>query len=205
MVTAGISASNDNNKQLLDLFDHLRELVPSFNEILDEILVDACQIFPLSKYVRNLITSQDVFEHKHVVQMMQQAQSKRQEDTNEIKTHILRYMEAPPAVAAEITSGTKESMRGFNHPTFAHLLVPRKWLDQFDHDPECATNSTTIIQLMLFRAFMNKVKTRDIRITSWDFPTFLYDDCTNYEPEYIEKGLLRGKLLVRVSHSSTEN
>jgi hypothetical protein len=49
---------------------------------------------------------------------------------------------------------------------------------------------------------MNKVKAREIRITSWDFPTFLYDDGTNYEPEYIENGLLQGKLLVRVS---TEN
>lgn len=46
---------------------------------------------------------------------------------------------------------------------------------------------------------MNKVKIMDIRITSLDFPTFLYDEGTDYDPENIEKGLLRGKLLVRVS------
>jgi hypothetical protein len=150
MVTMVISAGNDNDKQLLDLFDHLRELVPSFDEILDELLVDACQIFPLSKYVSNIINSQDVFERAHVVQMTHQAQSKCQEDTNEIKTHILRYMEAPPAVAAKIATGMKESTWGFNHATFARLLVPQKWLDQFDHDPECAMDSTTIYIIKAF-------------------------------------------------------
>jgi hypothetical protein len=46
---------------------------------------------------------------------------------------------------------------------------------------------------------MNKVKTREIRLKGLDFPTFLYDENTNYEADDIAKGLLRGKLLVKVS------
>lgn len=46
---------------------------------------------------------------------------------------------------------------------------------------------------------MNKVNTRVIRPNSLDFPTFLYDEGTEYNSTFIENGLLRGKLLVRVS------
>ena len=38
---------------------------------------------------------------------------------------------------------------------------------------------------------MNKVKTREIRPKGLDFPTFLYDENTNYEADDIAKGLLR--------------
>lgn len=78
-----------------------------------------------------------------MIQMTEQAQAKRQEDTNELKTQIFHYMDT--LTTPEIKAGLKAVTRGFNHEIFARLLVPRKWLDRFDHDPECVAESVATL------------------------------------------------------------
>lgn len=145
-----ISAANDlvDNTKDIEMFRCLMDLVPSFDAILDELLVDAPQIVPLSKYV---CVSFICWSHlSKVVQLTEQGQQKRQADSNEIKTDIFEYLDKPPA--PEIRAGLKAVTRGFNHPLFAALLVPRKKLDIFNQDPEYEKRLSTdrLIQLILF-------------------------------------------------------
>ncbi|KAF8335269.1 hypothetical protein F5887DRAFT_1285653 [Amanita rubescens] len=112
--------------------------------------------------------------------MTDQGQSQRQVDSSGIKTQIFYYMDS--VTQPEIIAGLKSVTRGFNHTIFGRLLVPRKSLDAFDRNPE---------------DYMNKVRTRVIRPTSLDFPTFLYDEGVDYDPDDMDNGLLHGKLLVK--------
>ncbi|KAF8350423.1 hypothetical protein F5887DRAFT_1278642 [Amanita rubescens] len=147
----------------LILFDRLKDLIPEFDAILNEMLMHPTLVFDLSKY------------------MTDQGQSQRQVDSSGIKTQIFYYMDS--VTQPEIIAGLKSVTRGFNHTIFGRLLVPRKSLDAFDRNPE---------------DYMNKVRTRVIRPTSLDFPTFLYDEGVDYDPDDMDNGLLRGKLLVKV-------
>lgn len=45
----------------------------------------------------------------------------------------------------------------------------------------------------------NRIKDGSVKITSVEWPSFLYDE-TMYDPKEKDKGFLRGFLLVRVSN-----
>lgn len=46
---------------------------------------------------------------------------------------------------------------------------------------------------------MDRVKTKSIGLSGKDFPTFLYDEGTYYDPDNVDSGLLKGQLLLVVS------
>jgi hypothetical protein len=50
--------------------------------------------------------------------------------------------------------------------------------------------------------YMEKVQDGKIRIKAQYYPTFMYDEETEYDPEEMDKGLCRGHFLLRVSTPS---
>ncbi|KAM6499608.1 hypothetical protein JOM56_005116 [Amanita muscaria] len=108
--------------------------------------------------------------------MTRRAQQERASDSASVKSAIHGYL------PGRINLGDKKN-RGFNHPIPARLLCPRQLLDRFDMDPE---------------AFRNRVITNAIKVTSRHFPTFLYDEAVDYDPENKDIGLLQGHLLLAV-------
>jgi len=75
--------------------------------------------------------------------------------------------------------------RGFNHHASARLLCPRDKRDEFDNDRE---------------AFCQDVQNGNRAITHKTWPSFLYPEDA-YNPDALDKGLLRGPFLVSVSLS----
>ncbi|KAF8668368.1 hypothetical protein AX14_006190 [Amanita brunnescens Koide BX004] len=89
----------------LQLFDRLIALVPDFDNILHELLVDAPQVFPLSKY------------------LTEKAQSQHQSDSSDLKYAILQYLpDCPPQdkeavqvyFALSLADQWKTEISGFN-------------------------------------------------------------------------------------------
>ncbi|THG96657.1 hypothetical protein EW026_g5212 [Hermanssonia centrifuga] len=76
-----------------------------------------------------------------------------------------------------------KSLRGFNNNIFGRLLCPHKYSQLYSQDPE---------------GFCKKVLESDdtVIIQASDLPAFLYDG--DYNPEAIDKGLLRGPIPVQV-------
>jgi len=48
---------------------------------------------------------------------------------------------------------------------------------------------------------VEQLKDGTVKIFTGDWPTFLYDEDIEYDPEEKDKGLLRGYLLLRVSET----
>jgi hypothetical protein len=52
---------------------------------------------------------------------------------------------------------------------------------------------------MFARYYMEQVQDGKIKIKTAHYPTFLYDEAVDYDPNEIDKGLCRGHFLLRVS------
>lgn len=143
IIIAIISAQDDKNPDLI-LFNRLKELIPSLEDTLNELSIkDPTQLFLLSKYVSSTIISCNISDFG--LQMTEQGQSQRQVDSSGIKTGIFSYMDS--FTEPDTVAGLKSVTRGFNHPIFARLLVPRKWVHIFDRDPQCDAEFPLLVPL----------------------------------------------------------
>jgi len=90
-----------------------------------------------------------------------------------------------------------KSNRGLNNALLARQLCPRKYLDRLN-EPGYSLYFFRHVFLNTSPSFLNKLKDGRIKIMAEDWPTFLYDSHSTYNPEDIEVGLMRGHLAVRV-------
>ncbi|KAF8874233.1 hypothetical protein BD779DRAFT_1678822 [Infundibulicybe gibba] len=119
-----------------------------------------------------------------ISQLSAAAGEARSEDTNSIKTNTPLYLLVDPqqdVLQPPIPKDCKDS-RGFNHAVTAQMLCPMRLIKKFDRDPQL---------------FMERVKDGQIKIRALDYASWMYDT-DMYDPEEIDRGLLRGYFLLRV-------
>ncbi|KAF8910911.1 hypothetical protein CPB84DRAFT_1958086 [Gymnopilus junonius] len=116
----------------------------------------------------------------------------RGDDTSKLKTAILEYLYENPREGSkfkfdyeieQLLSADHKNIRGFNHLDTADLLCPLSMRDEFERDPV---------------AWTSKVIDGDIPIMDDEFPTFMYESGTEYNPDDLLMGFLRSDLLARV-------
>jgi hypothetical protein len=144
--------------------------------------------------------------------MIDAAKGARSDDTGGLKMKAVLYIPVNPkkdVCMPPIANEKSKSDRGFNHPMTSRLLCPQKMLHEFDADPRYAINinptspswslTYSCPWLMLAHDSAMRAKFLDgtIKIVANDWPAFLYDE-SMYDPEEIDKGLLRGYFLLRV-------
>ncbi|THH19111.1 hypothetical protein EW146_g1981 [Bondarzewia mesenterica] len=103
----------------------------------------------------------------------------RGEDIGSLRDSILeltaRVIRAPSLTPIISPSSSKADTRGFKHPQLTVLLMPAD----------------------LLMEVLQKLLDGQIQVTAADLPTFLYEG-EDFDPDDLEKGLLRGELVVRV-------
>ena len=106
----------------------------------------------------------------------------RSDDCGSLRDNGIRYIPHIPGIP-QLEPSAKKDQRGFHHHSTARLLCPRRLRDKFDEDKDkfCASvqNGTQII-------------------THKSWPSFLYPE-DGYDPNEIDKNLLRGPFLLAVS------
>jgi hypothetical protein len=85
----------------------------------------------------------------------------------------------------QLEPNAKKDQRGFRHYSTARLLCPRHLRDKFDEDKD---------------KFCTSVQNGMQLITHKSWPLFLYPE-DGYDPDEIDKNLLRGPFLLAVSRS----
>ncbi|GLB33255.1 hypothetical protein LshimejAT787_0101390 [Lyophyllum shimeji] len=114
--------------------------------------------------------------------MNKAAASARSDDTGSLRDAGLDYVELDRKLEPCIPPRSQKSLyRGFNNITLARLLCPIQAVAEFDKNP-----AETIAKLQDGR----------IQATADDIPAFLYPD-NEFDPDDMDKGLLRGPLVVR--------
>ncbi|THG93760.1 hypothetical protein EW026_g7565 [Hermanssonia centrifuga] len=104
----------------------------------------------------------------------------RSDDLGTLKPKVLGYLPAKAPSAPPLESLTlSKGERGWAHHQTARLLCPRSLVDEFDTDPD-------------------SVESAEIAITADDYPSFLYSNEAQYNPNNIENNLLRGSYLLAV-------
>ncbi|PSR76358.1 hypothetical protein PHLCEN_2v8498 [Hermanssonia centrifuga] len=102
----------------------------------------------------------------------------RSDDLGTLKPKVLGYLPAKAPSAPPLESLTlSKGERGWAHHQTARLLCPRSLVDEFDTDPD-------------------SVESAEIAITADDYPSFLYSNEAQYNPNNIENNLLRGSYLL---------
>ena len=131
----------------------------------------------------------------------------RSEDISSLKEAILSYaaVHSPEGVLRPQinSSSSKSDTRGFNHPMLARLLCPIQYLAQFDENLEQYVSLTSVLittthLTLLGTRGMQDLQEARIPFTSDDFPAFLYA-ADSYDPDNMEKGLLRHEFPLAVS------
>ena len=95
----------------------------------------------------------------------------------------------------------KKEHRGFNSITIARFIIPIRWAEAFDEDPEQYVSHQLDCLLTCFRVLeLIKGHDEDYQILAhWnDLPVFLYDESGRTADSTRWEGLLRGYVLVRV-------
>ncbi|GLB41608.1 hypothetical protein LshimejAT787_1002080 [Lyophyllum shimeji] len=115
--------------------------------------------------------------------MSESAARARSDDIGSLRDAGLAYVELDTKLDPSIPPRSQKSEhRGFRNLTTARLLCPVRVLAEFK------ANSAQTIE---------KLHDGRIQVTGDDLPSFLYPD-GQYDPEDLDKGLMRGPLVVRI-------
>jgi hypothetical protein len=108
----------------------------------------------------------------------------RSDDCGSLRETGLKYIPRMPGIP-QLEPNAKKDQRGFRHYSTARLLCPRHLRDKFDEDKD---------------KFCTSVQNGTQLITHKSWPLFLYPE-DGYDPDEIDKNLLRGPFLLAVSRS----
>lgn len=123
-----------------------------------------------------------------VRQLDKTASKGRSDDCGSLRDNGLKYIPHIPGIH-QLEPNAKKEQRGFRHHSTARLLCPRRLRDRFDEDRD---------------KFCINVQNGTQPITHKSWPSFLYPE-DGYDPNEIDKNLLRGPFLLAVSRHNLQN
>ncbi|PSR71548.1 hypothetical protein PHLCEN_2v12557 [Hermanssonia centrifuga] len=183
IITNGIHLAEDGSQDV-ELDEEVKDMMPDERDAIVTQYKKIVQLIPSIKEDAQFYREDPDALCDIIRYIQKHAADGRSDDLGTLKPKVLGYLPAKAPSAPPFESLTlSKGERGWAHHQTARLLCPHSLLDEFDIDPN---------------SFISDVENAKIAITADNYPVFLYSDEAQYNPNDIEKNLLRGSYLLAV-------